>query len=542
MTLNTPLGSSLRPTPIVSPWAGFDPTTPIGAQRAKAKPADPPKEPVWSPIPGTSQVLAIETHCSHTLYHGTRGGGKTDVQLMRFRRRVGIGYGSFWRGVIFDIEYKNLDDIVAKSKRWFPRFNDGCRFLESKGDYKWIWPTGEELLFRTFEVESDYDKYHGHEYPFIGWNELCKQATAVGYNSMMSCNRSSFTVEKDAPIDPETGEKIKIAPIPLEVFSTTNSFGAGRLWVKSRFIDPAPSGRVVRIEVDIFNPQTQKKEKVTRSQVAIFSHWRENRHLSPEYVAELSMMSDPNKKASWYIGSWDIASGGAVDDLWRPNVHVIPRFAVPINWYLDRALDWGSSKPFSIGWWAEANGEEVTLPNGKKFCPQPGSLIQCAEWYGTHELGSNEGLRMASKDVAEILINFEADMIKLKWFAKKPWGGPADNQIRQVSDPSSDTTEKAMQEKGCYWSESDKSPGSRAVGLQLIRDRLKAAIDGEGPGLYFMDNCRASTATIPNLPRDPEKPDDVDTTAEDHPYDMVRYRVLAGSSRVAHNIPADWPT
>jgi hypothetical protein len=38
---------------------------------------------------------------------------------MRFRRNVGVGYGAFWRGVIFDREYKNLDDLVNKSRRWF---------------------------------------------------------------------------------------------------------------------------------------------------------------------------------------------------------------------------------------------------------------------------------------------------------------------------------------------------------------------------------------------------------------------------------------
>jgi hypothetical protein len=48
-----------------------------------------------------------------------------------------------------------------------------------------------------------------------------------------------------------------------------------------------------------------------------------------------------------------------------------------------------------------------------------------------------------------------------------------------------------------------------------------------------MDNCRASIAILPTLPRDEDDPDDVDTDAEDHPYDMVRYRVLKGANRLA---------
>ncbi len=57
---------------------------------------------IWEPIPGSSQEFALDTRCHHTLYTGARGPGKTDTQLMRFRRRVGCGYGSYWRGAIFD--------------------------------------------------------------------------------------------------------------------------------------------------------------------------------------------------------------------------------------------------------------------------------------------------------------------------------------------------------------------------------------------------------------------------------------------------------
>jgi len=87
---------------------------------------------------------------------------------MYFRQFVGRGYGAFWRGIIFDLEYKNLDDIISKSKRLFPKFNDGAKFLSSNSDLKWVWPDGEELLFRHMKKESDYDQYHGHEYAYIG--------------------------------------------------------------------------------------------------------------------------------------------------------------------------------------------------------------------------------------------------------------------------------------------------------------------------------------------------------------------------------------
>src|SRR3569833_2524783 len=334
---------------------------------------------VWSPIPGSSQEYAITSRASHTLYTGSRGPGKTDCQLMRFRMRVGVGYGKFWRGVIFDREYKHLDDLVSKSKRWFPLFNDGAHFLESSAHYKWVWPTGEELLFRVFKKLSDYDNYHGQEYPFIGWNELTKYPTEEPYDLMLSCNRSSFTPEKDSPRDPRTGKIVQLVPeIPLEVFSTCNSWGVGRNWVKTRFIDPAPYGTIVKTTKMIFNPRTQQEEPFTTTQVAIFGSYKENIYLSPQFVAQLEDIKDENLKKSWLQGSWDVTAGGAIDDVWNRRFHVVPRFQVPKEWHIVCSFDWGSSHPFSVGWWAEAIGEVVPLRYigiEYRFAPARGSLI-----------------------------------------------------------------------------------------------------------------------------------------------------------------------
>lgn len=505
----------------------------------------------WKPIPGSSQELALDTRANVTLYTGARGPGKTDTQLMRFYRRVGAGYGRFWRGVIFDREYKNLDDLVSKSKRWFYGFTDGARFLSSTSDYKWVWPTGEELLFRSCKKDDDYWDYHGQEFPFIGWNELCKYPTPKLFDMLMSCNRSSFTVEKDAP------DK-NIPPIPLEVFATTNPYGAGHAWVKFRFIDPAPYGHVIRNSVEIFNPKTQRNETVTRTQIAIFGSFKENVYLDPQYIASLYAMTDENKRKAWLFGDWNVVVGGAIADVWRANIHVVPRFCVPKSWRIDRAFDWGSAHPSATVWFAEADGTEAVLPDGRKFCPKRGSLIAISDVYTCDKNEPNVGLKLSATQVAELIKANEIQLMttgpivgneaKTPWIARQPSPGPADNQIRAVTNKETDTIESYMARIGVRWTESDKSPGSRAVGLELIRGRLRNAIefaetgDAKGPGLYFMENCRACISTIPLLPRDDIKIDDVDTDAEDHPYDAVRYRVLAGSNRYASNIVVKFPT
>ena len=511
---------------------------------------------VWEPLPG-SQVLALSAPVNHIMYEGTRGPGKTDTQLMRFRRNVGRGYGKFWRGIIFDRQYKNLEDIISKSQRWFGEFDDGATFSAAGGGGRWKWPTGEQLFFRHIKKTADYWNYHGHEYPYIGWNELTKYPTSELYEAMMSCNRTSF-VPENHPVwvnrrDLERGlwtlvrrghpyaVQMLLPEIPLEVFSTTNPFGPGHNWVKRKFIDVAKPGEVVETRINVFNPRTQEKEDVVRTQVRIFGSYKENRYLSPEYVAELESISDENKRRAWLWGDWDVVAGGAFDDLWREDIHVVPRFKIPEGWYLDRSMDWGSTHPFWIGWWAVANGETVKFPDGRNFTPARGSLILFNEWYGSKGIGTNKGLVMSAKEVALGTLKSEKELKAGGFFKGRVYAGPADNQISNVYEKNTDSIEKIMKDNGLSWKESDKGSGSRKNGLQLFRDRLEAAIKGEGPAVYFMSHCQAATSTIPVLPRDEDDQDDVDTDAEDHPWDGVRYRILQGVNRTAREIEVTRP-
>lgn len=527
---------------------------------------------IWTPVPDSSQVYAMRSEADHTLMCGSRGGGKTDTQLMAFAKGVGQGYGPFYRGIILDREYKNLDDLISKSRRWFSKM-PGARFLSSTSALKWIWPTGEELLFRSADKVEDYWQFHGHEYPFIGWNELTKYPSSDLYDMFMSTNRTSFDpVEQPIYVNgrvfDETNGRVKlhvhkshmhavakiIPPLTLRVFSTTNPYGPGHNWVKRRFIDPAPYGKVLKTNISVIDPKTQEKAVVVKSQVAIFSSFVENKHLTKEYIATLTTEKDPNRRKAWLTGSWDIVAGGALDDVWNKNYHVIPRFAIPPSWKIDRAYDDGSSHPFAVGWFAEADGTEAdVLVNGEwtKFCPQPRSLIQFFEWYGSEideatnqpSIGTNKGLKLSARKIALGIIDRETSLAVNGWISQKVSPGPADNRIRNVIDKELSTVEDLMFKQGVSWESSDKSPGSRIVGLQLVRDRLDAALPGgEGPALYFMDCCRATIATLPVLPRDAKKLDDVDTTAEDHAYDMVRYRVLKGSNRYATSVKMTMPT
>jgi hypothetical protein len=422
---------------------------------------------------------------------------------MGFAQYCGMGYGDYWRGVIFRRNYKHLDDIISKSKRWFKQSAQKPRFLAGTSALKWVWPTGEELLLRAFEDEEDYWSYHGHEYPYIGWEELTSWANINCYESMKSCNRSSFQGTTRLP------------RIPRYIRSSTNPYGVGHSWVKGYFIDPAPYGKII-------------EDADGNKRVCLFGSIKENPYLGDEYIKTLQSITDPNKRKAWLEGSWDITSGGMFDDLWDAQKHILAPFKIPPSWRIDRSFDWGSSKPFSVGWWAQTDGTEAELPNGTRLQFPRKTLIRIGEWYGSTGK-PNEGLRMTAKSVAQGILIRE----KMLGIENRVNSGPADSAIYAVTDDAS--IGQNMESEGVFWTEADKKSGSRKNGWELMRDRLSAVTDrekAEQPGLYVFNTCRDWIRTVPPIPRDPKDQDDVDTEAEDHSADDTRYRVLAADHEV----------
>lgn len=443
---------------------------------------------IWSPQAG-SQALFLSCPHYECLYEGTRGPGKTDALLMDFAQHVGQGFGQHWRGILFRQTYPQLADVVAKAKKWFYQIFPGVKFNE--GAYKWTWPDGEELMFRHMRSSDDYWNYHGHEYPWIGWEELTNWPTLDCYESMKSCSRSSR------------------AGMPRKYRATCNPYGIGHNAVKTYFVDPAPSGVPIDNGGGVFR-------------VRIHGSLKENKILlkaDPDYIKKLEAVTDENLRKAWLFGSWDITAGGALDDLWDKDIHIIAPFAIPSSWRVDRSFDWGSSHPFSVGWWAESDGTEATLRDGTKKAWPRGTLFRIAERYGWNGK-ANEGCRMVATEIARLILQDE----KAMGMAVRP--GPADSSIFDAQNGVCIADDMAR--VGVRWERADKSPGSRVNGLERIRKYLAASLKSpmEDPGLFVFDTCRHFIRTVPVLPRDEKKWDDIDTHAEDHVFDECRYRVL----------------
>jgi hypothetical protein len=454
------------------------------------------------------------------LYHGGRAIGKSEVILADFAKGVGVGYGGYWYGVIFRKTVPELRDIVNKAQKFFIDSGafPGAKLVKSP-EKKITFANGEQLLFMHMFNENDYDKHHGLEYSFIGFEELTLWSSQDVMTNMRSCLRLQDSYNKKFEKDIQDGKKQKMVG---KIRATTNPYGSGKTWVKKAFIDKAKAG-----EFFLHNNTTT---------LHIKGHYSENKYIQASYVEAFNDIVNKEKKAAWVHGDWNRAVGGAFGDLWIPDQLILEPFEIPINWYVDRSMDWGTSSPFSILYFAETDGNSVFLGsdnslNGKReFCPPKGSLIVIGEFYGKseNEIRANVGLNLTPYEVVNGMGGVENRLINDTIISKqtKIHSGPADSAISSnTAGLNAKTILDMFEDEKCYW-ETPAKP-TRASGVVLLQNYMKATIseDNDKPHIYFFDTCKFIIENLPILQYDSKKPDDIDTTQEDHDYDALRYRL-----------------
>lgn len=426
----------------------------------------------WRPHPG-SQAIFLACPIWEALYEGTRGPGKTEALLVDFAQHVGQGFGPHWRGILFREQYKHLDDVIAKSKNLFYRTFPGAKFLSSRSDYKWIFPDGEELLFRHFDHPDDYWSYHGHEYPWIGWDELTNWGTDECYESMKSCSRSSHP------------------GMPRKYRATANPWGIGHAWVKFYFIDQAPA-------------LTPVVDGEGNMRVRIHGDLAENLHLAvadPEYTRRLDGIKNEQLKRAWRYGDWDIVVGGFLQGVWDPDKHKVRPFEIPDDWPRWRALDWGFAAPYSCGWYA-------IDPDRKIY-----RYRELYGWGGKPNVGSRETATVVAKKIRDAEAAERARGIE---FVRNP----ADTNIWH-SDGREITVGEIFAKQKVRWTPATKGPGSRVDTAQILIETLSQ------DQFAVFDTCRHWLRTVPVLQPDANNWEDVDTDQEDHCYDETRYSLTS---------------
>ena len=436
---------------------------------------------IWKPQPRQRIFMARKEN--EALYGGAAGGGKSDCAVAEGLRQVNIPH---YRGIILRKTYPQLSELIDRSREIYHAAYPEAKFNEQK--HCWTFPSGAKIYFGAMQHTKDRTNYQGKRYDYIDFDEL----------THFTWDEYSYLFSRNRPNGPGTRCYIR---------AQANPGGIGHGWVKERFITAAPPLTPIYEEVNIIFPDGHT-EKKSRSRIFVPSSVFDNKILlenDPEYITRLASLPENERKALLY-GDWDCFSGQVFTE-WRDNpdgyktrvnTHVIEPFRVPSYWKIYRGFDFGYSRPFSVGWYA---------------ADQDGRMYRIREFYGCTGV-PNEGIRMEPGQIAKKIRQIEAEDPNLR-----------NKKIHGIADPSifdesrGESVAQMMEREGVYF---EKADTTRIAGKMQLHNRL--AFDENGiPMLYIFSTCRHFIRTVPALVYSSSDVEDIDTDAEDHIYDEVRY-------------------
>ena len=439
------------------------------------------KRVIWTPQP--RQKIFMQRSENEALYGGAAGGGKSDCAIAEALRQVHIPH---YRGLILRKTYPQLSELVDRSREIYSPAFPGAKYNDQK--HSWTFPSGAKIYFGAMQHTKDRTNYQGKRYDFIDFDEL----------THFTWDEYSYLFSRNRPNGPGTRCYIR---------AQANPGGIGHGWVKERFITPAPPMTPIYDEVKIAFPDG-KTETRKQSRIFVPSSIFDNKILmenDPEYITRLASLPENEKKALLY-GDWDSFSGQVFTEwrnnpdgyISRKNTHVIQPFKIPSTWKIYRGFDFGYSRPFSVGWYA---------------VDHEGRLYRIRELYGCTGT-PNEGVRWEPGQIAREIKRIEHEDINLRG-----------RYVNGIADPSifdesrGECVGRIMEREGVYF---EKADNTRIAGKMQLHNRL--SFDENGiPMLYVFSTCKHFIRTIPSLVYSESDVEDVDTMAEDHIYDEVRY-------------------
>jgi hypothetical protein len=451
---------------------------------------------VWEPQEGPQSLAIAAQFVDELMYGGARGGGKSDFLLGDFLQDV--WQGETWRGIIFRKSYPELEELITRAIEIYTPLGA----IWKVADKIFVFPSGATLKMRHVDVERDSDKYQGHQYTWIGWDELTNWPNLKSYKKLKACLRSAHGVKNK------------------RIRCSANPGGVGHHEVKAYFVDPAPKGMELIRNVD--------EDGFVTGKMFVPAKVRDNKKLmlnDPGYIARLKEIGSPELIRAWLDGDWNVITGAYFPEF-SADKHILEPFTIPLHWMRFRSADWGSAKPFAVLWHCVSDGHQV--PDGP-YIPS-GAVVTYREWYGTN--GSpNVGLRMTGSMVGA--------GIKKREFGERISYGVVDPAAYKADGGPS--IAERMANEGAFFRKADNQ---RIPGWDMVRDRLKGEPDLLGhnggppidpddapivgtPMWYVFKTCIHLIRTLPALQHDMDNPEDVDTDSEDHAPDALRYGLMS---------------
>ena len=413
--------------------------------------------------PQTSFLASAERE---VFYGGARGGGKSYAMLVDPLRYC---HKAQHRALLIRRSMPELRDMITHSQRLYSRAFKGARWREQEKE--WRFPSGARIEFGYAENMTDVLRYQGQSYTWIGVDELPQYPTPDVYNFLRSSLRS---------VDPE---------IPVYMRATGNPGNIGSQWVKEMFVDPAEPNKAFNVSID--TPTGIRKI----SRRFIPAKLQDNPYLmqTDDYYIMLASLPEVQRK-QFLEGDWTAFENSSFPEF-NKTTHVVDPFDIPRGWSRFRSADWGYSSNACCLWFA------IDWDN---------NLWVYRELY-TKKITADEFAR-------KVLEAEQGEFMRYGVLDSSTWARRGD-----VGPSIAET----MIQEGCKWRPSDRSPKSRINGKLEIHKRLKVHEKDNEPTLKVFSNCINLIRTLPLLPLDKNNPEDVDTNAEDHAYDALRYGCMS---------------
>lgn len=417
------------------------------------------------------------------LFGGAAGGGKSKALLMDGLRdcirHPGIRVGAF-RRTFGELRESLLTELaqVGYAAELGASWNGS--------EYELRFANTSLFMFRYAETIIDATRRQGGQYQKLLFDErtLTPPDVVAFLESRLRSGR------RDIPV--------------LGIRSSSNPGGTGHGAVKARYIDATGYGAKV---------VTDARGRTVRFIPAKLS---DNPHLNPEYATDLQQLPEPMRRA-FLDGSWDVFAGQVFVE-WNRDRHVVPAFPIPEGWRLVDGVDYGYAAPWAVARLAVDGDGRV--------------------WVWGEEYGTGIG----ETDQAARILAAEAGLDVLRIADSAMWATTGEGE----------TVADRYLAAGCAIVPADKGPGSRLSGKARVHSYLADAPSclyhrDQGwescPRLHVLDGAAPNlTRTLPDLPYDSRAghEEDVDTRAEDHAYDALRYALthLGGSLADAWAFPA----
>lgn len=428
------------------------------------------------------QAEALNTEAREVLYGGAVGGGKS--HLMRV---AAIIWCSMIPGLQVYIFRRLYDDLIKnhiEGPKGFramlaPWVDAGfCEIIE--GEIR-FW-NGSKIYLCHCQHDKDRFKYQGAEIHVLMIDELTHFSEVIYRFLRARCRAVGLNVP------PEYAGRFP------RILCGSNPGNLGHMWVKATWIDPAPP---------------MKAHKAAANEGGMLRQYiparlDDNPSMAqddPEYRDRVKGLGSEALVRAMEEGDWDVVDGAYFPEF---NVlrHVRRPVALPDHWVRFRSFDWGSAKPFWCGWIAVSDGTLQQFPKN--------ALVVYREWYGAS--APNVGLKLTAEQVAAGIAERErGDKIDY---------GVADPAI--FSEDGGPSLAMRMATSKVYWRPADNK---RLPGWDQLRARLIG--EDDKPMVYFFDTCRDIIRTLPAMQHDTTRPEDLDSDAEDHAADGLRYGLMS---------------